>query len=114
LLFSLGLTALFHAWARVDPLLGLRLRGARLGRELLAGLALGLGSMVVIAAVYATFGWTSFEIDQRGRVGLNLVIGFLALLPAAASEEAVFRGYLLSVLESWRGWPWSLRPSCSG
>jgi membrane protease YdiL (CAAX protease family) len=103
-LFNLVLAAVFHAAVRVDPLLGLRRRGGGVGRELAIGLALGLGSMAVVAFAFVMLGWVSFFHRDLDDVLFLLAVAVIALVPVAASEEIAFRGYVLPVVESWLGW----------
>jgi membrane protease YdiL (CAAX protease family) len=104
-----GLAAAFHAWGGEDPLHGLRAGWRALGRDGLAGLALGLASMLLVAAAYSVLGWVAWEAEpQAGAILPALALSAVALLPAAAAEEIVFRGYVLRTLETWRGWPLAL------
>jgi membrane protease YdiL (CAAX protease family) len=112
LLAAVGLAAAFHAWGGEDPLHGLRAGRRALGREGLAGLALGLASMLAVGAAYSVLGWVAWEVEpQAGTIWPALALSAGALLPAAAAEEIVFRGYVLRTLETWRGWPLALAVS---
>jgi membrane protease YdiL (CAAX protease family) len=113
LALAVGGAALFYAWGGDDPWAGLRTGWRELGRDTLIGLGLGLGSMLVVAAVYAAFGWSAWP-GGAGAVGAALgalAVTGAALAPAAATEEVVFRGYILRTLEGWRGWPLALAAS---
>jgi CAAX protease family protein len=109
---AVGGAALFYAWARADPWAGLRGGWRALGRDTLIGLGLGLGSMALVAAVYAALGWAAWSVEgQAGAVWGGLALAVVLLVPAAATEEVVFRGYVLRTLEGWRGWPLALAGS---
>ncbi len=104
LLVAAGLAAAFHAWGGEDPLAGWRSGWRALGLDIAAGLALGLASMIAVAAVDFALGWSAWTAPDLGPalVGLGWMIA--VLVPAAAAEEVIFRGYVLRTLENWRGW----------
>lgn len=109
LITAFGLTYLFRAWAGDAPLADLRYDPphirARFLRDLGLGLALGLASMLLVLAVQVTFGWAALSFPTaKGASYGSAVLLFFTLLPAAAAEEVVFRGYLLQTLQAWRGW----------
>ncbi len=69
-------------------------------RELLAGLAIGGGPLVLAAAALALAGWLEYRPDagSAGAYVAAVVGALLVLAPAAAAEEALFRGYPFQVL----------------
>ena len=73
----------------------------RVGRDGTLGLALGLGTMLAIGGINLAFGWANWT-QGTGNLG-TFLLDALALLPLAAAEEVVFRGYLLRAIGGWRG-----------
>lgn len=69
-------------------------------RELVAGLAIGGGPLLIVAAALALAGWLGYRPDtgSAGAYGSALLGALLVLAPAAAAEEALFRGYPFQVL----------------
>ena len=67
----------------------------------LSGVALGALAIGLLAALFAIAGWAQFH---SGWTLNGLVTNAVVLLPAALAEEIAFRGYLLSLLDRWRGW----------
>ena len=105
LTWVLVVTWAFRRWLDKAPLRGLGFARAGLGRESAWGLGLALASMAIILAAHLALGWadTHLNASSLSSIGTLGVMG-LALLPAAAIEEIIFRGYLLQTLESWPGW----------
>lgn len=69
-------------------------------REVLAGLAVGGGPLVLLAAALALAGWLEYRPDAGsvGAYAVALLGALLALALPAAAEEALFRGYPFQVL----------------
>ena len=105
LIWALGITWAFRAWLDKAPLRDLGFARGAFGKEVMWGLLLGLAAMVAVLGAYLTLGWASIRMTTEavGAWGV-LVLMALALLPAAAAEEIIFRGYVLQTLMAWRGW----------
>jgi len=73
---------------------------SRTVRELLAGLAIGGGPLVLAAAALALAGWLEYRSDagNPGAYVAALLGALLVLALPAAAEEALFRGYPFQVL----------------
>ena len=69
-------------------------------REMVAGLAIGGGPLVLAAAALALAGWLEYRPDagSAGAYVAALLGGLVALGLPAAAEEALFRGYPFQVL----------------
>ncbi len=83
------------------PVHELALPGA--ARELLTGLAIGTGLMLVITGLLAALG-----VYRMSGASLNtgIVVGLMIGVGAAFAEEILFRGLLLRLLDAWLGtWP---------
>jgi membrane protease YdiL (CAAX protease family)/8-oxo-dGTP pyrophosphatase MutT (NUDIX family) len=98
---SLGLALLLGRLVDREPVATMGLEFSRTGRDGALGFVLGLGAMSAVAGIGLAAGWTHWE-RGAGNLG-TLLLDLLALLPAAAAEEIVFRGYLLRAIGSWRG-----------
>jgi uncharacterized protein len=74
-------------------------------RELAAGFAIGGGSLLAVALLLAAIGWLRYEPSHGSVTGyLATLVWYVVLLaPAAAAEEALFRGYPFQVLVRWLG-----------
>jgi uncharacterized protein len=74
-------------------------------RELVAGFAIGGGSLLAVALLLVAVGWLRYEPAYGSGSGYLATLGwYLVLLaPAAAAEEALFRGYPFQVLVRWLG-----------
>jgi len=95
----------FRRWLDKAPLRDLGFAPARLGRETLWGLGLGLASMLLILAAHLALGWADTHLNASGlSITGTLGVTALVLVPAAAIEEIIFRGYFLQTLENWPGW----------
>ncbi len=105
LLWALAQTWAFRRWLDKAPLRDLGFARGAFWKEVIAGLGLGLASMVVILAAHLVLGRAQFTLVTTGVAALGLLMSTaLVLVPAAATEEIIFRGYLLQTLEGWRGW----------
>jgi membrane protease YdiL (CAAX protease family) len=69
-------------------------------RESLLGLALGVGALALAVVAMLAFGKLGFGADDGTLAGWGAVVGtdFALLAIAAASEEALFRGYPFQVI----------------
>lgn len=109
-LFSLALIVLLtylcaRAWDRRSlASVGLQVDGAA-ARQFAAGLALGAALIAGVFAVEAALGWlTVTGAMPAPRWPGYVLLWFLALLPAAAYEEVMLRGYTFQALEEqWGG-----------
>jgi membrane protease YdiL (CAAX protease family) len=70
------------------------------GRELFAGVALGLCAFAASIAILALVG--AYRVVGLGTV-LPVVLALLSAIAAATIEEIVFRGVIFRLLEEWRG-----------
>jgi len=70
------------------------------GRELFAGVALGLGAFAASIAILALVG--AYRAVGLGAV-LPVVLALLSAIAAGTIEEIVFRGVVFRLLEEWRG-----------
>ena len=105
LLWALVQTWAFRRWLDKSPMRDLGFARGAFWKEVIVGLGLGLASMVVILAAHLALGWAQFALVTTGVAALGLLVSTaLVLVPAAATEEIIFRGYLLQTLEGWRGW----------
>jgi CAAX protease family protein len=104
LVWALAQTWVFRRWLDKAPMRGLGFARGAFWKEVVAGLGLGLASMGVILVVHLVLGWAEFTRMTTGAALGSLVSTALVLIPAAATEEITFRGYLLQTLEGWRGW----------
>jgi uncharacterized protein len=106
LLFVVLLTALcVRVWDRRSlTSVGFQLDGAA-GRQFAAGLALGALLIGLVFLVEAALGWLHLRSAMpAARWPGYLLLWLLALLPAAAYEEVMLRGYTLQALEQqWGG-----------
>lgn len=104
LLWALAQTWAFRRWLDKAPMRDLGFARGAFWKEVIAGLGLGLASMVVILVVHLALGWARLALVATGVAALGaLMTTALVLVPAAATEEIIFRGYLLQTLEGWRG-----------
>ncbi len=95
----------FRRWLDKAPLRDLGFAATRWGRESVGGLGLALGSMLVILGAHLAPGWAVINLSASGLAIVGtLSLTALVLLPAAAIEEIIFRGYLLQTLDGWLGW----------
>lgn len=106
LLLTLAVTLLFtRGWDR-RPLVsvGLQLDFAA-GRQFLAGLALGAVLMGAVFVIEAALGWLRvMRVLSLPQVLAHAALWLVALLPAAAAEELMLRGYTFQALEEqWGG-----------
>jgi membrane protease YdiL (CAAX protease family) len=102
--WSLLLAFICLRWLDGAPFTSLGFQRTDAGRELVLGLAVGTGSMLVVFGVLFALGWVRVQgtaLVPRPAPAVSLL---LALVLAAAFEEVVFRGYLLRTLLEWRGW----------
>jgi membrane protease YdiL (CAAX protease family)/8-oxo-dGTP pyrophosphatase MutT (NUDIX family) len=101
LLAALGLALLMGRFLDREPVETMGLERARLGRDAAWGMALGVGTMLLVGAIILALN------PQPLRAGSATWWAFLldavALLPAAAAEEVAFRGYLQRLFTTWRG-----------
>jgi membrane protease YdiL (CAAX protease family) len=69
-------------------------------RELVVGLAIGGGPLLLVAAALALVGWLEYRPDAGGAGAYTAALlgALLALALPAAAEEALFRGYAFQVL----------------
>ena len=112
LLWALAQTWAFRRWldnvgadGRPPQLRDLGFARGAFWKEVTIGLGLGLATMVVILVVHLALGWAQLALVATGAAALGaLLTTALVLVPAAATEEIIFRGYLLQTLEGWRGW----------
>jgi len=74
---------------------------ARAGRDGALGLLIGLAAMALIGGARLAMRWSVLE-PGAGDFG-GFLFDALALLPAAAAEEVIFRGYIQRALTIWRG-----------
>jgi membrane protease YdiL (CAAX protease family) len=83
------------------PLASVGLQADRVAaREFGSGLALGAGLIGAIFAVEAALGWLQVTRVAPGpQVLAHTALWFVVLLPAAASEEVLLRGYAFQALE---------------
>jgi membrane protease YdiL (CAAX protease family) len=76
------------------------------GKGLVSSISLGLvfGTLTFLAVGLLLWitGWASFHWH---RPAAELVTMVAVVLAPAASEEIAFRGYILSTLRGWKGWP---------
>jgi uncharacterized protein len=70
------------------------------GRELFAGVALGLGAFAASIAILALVG--AYRVVGLGTV-LPVVLALLSAIAAGTIEEIVFRGVVFRLLEEWGG-----------
>ncbi len=105
LLWALVVTWAFRRWLDQASLGSLGFARQGLWGETAWGLGGALASMGLILVIHLTLGWAEVGVlASASQVAGVLLVMFLALLPAAAIEEIVFRGYVLQTLEAWRGW----------
>ncbi len=93
--------AAYRSYARIFERRGLAefaVRGG--GRELFAGVALGVGAFSVSIAVLALLG--AYHVVGAGEP-LAVVLALLSAIAAGTIEEIVFRGVVFRLLEEWRG-----------
>lgn len=105
----LAATALTLRWVETDSWGVVWLdRRASQPRKIVLGLALGAAAIALPTALLIGVHWLA---PVRGDpeswwYGASRVT--LALAPAALTEELLARGYILSVLSRWWGWPWAI------
>lgn len=104
LLWTLTLTWAFRRWLDKAPFRDLGFARGAFWKEAAIGLGIGLASMIVVLLIQLVLRWASLTLAAGAAAPGALASTALALLPAAATEEIVFRGYVLQTLESWRGW----------
>jgi hypothetical protein len=104
LLWTLALTWAFRRWLDKAPFRALGLAGMGFWRDTLGGLLLGLASMAALLGLHLALGWAAITFPAEPSALGSLSVMILVLLPAAATEEIAFRGYLLQTVEGWRGW----------
>jgi membrane protease YdiL (CAAX protease family)/8-oxo-dGTP pyrophosphatase MutT (NUDIX family) len=98
---ALGLALLLGRFLDREPAETMGFARARLGRDTAAGLALGLGTMLLIGGVKLGFGWAT---PARGaQTAGTFLLEAAALLPLAMAEEVAFRAYLQRALTTWKG-----------
>ena len=73
-------------------------------RGILGGTALGAASILVPSALLLAIGWLVIEPTNVGGWGSAIRAAMLVLLPAACSEELLFRGYGFAVVRERFGW----------
>lgn len=105
LVAALGITFAFRRFFDRRPLLDLGLRVKKgLAREVVIGLALGLGLIAFIFVIELGAGWLAFDgfaWESRAITSLaaSLAGWFILFVCVAIYEELVFRGYVLQNLE---------------
>ena len=100
--WALALAGLCLRWIDGVPFAALGFRRSLAGRDTLLGLAAGGVSMLTVLGLFLAFGWMRVAAVTAPRADTGLAV-FVALAAAAASEEVVFRGYVLRALAEWRG-----------
>jgi membrane protease YdiL (CAAX protease family) len=83
-------------------------REAARPRLLVLGFALGALCIGLPILALVAGGWMKQAVSAPGSWWGALVRVSVVLLPAALLEELMTRGYILSVLRDWWGWPWSI------
>jgi membrane protease YdiL (CAAX protease family) len=83
-------------------------RGAARPRAIALGFAFGAVAIGLPTATLTSVHWLARTPgDATSWLGGALRVSFI-LLPAALAEELLARGYILSVLVKWWGWPWAI------
>ena len=73
-------------------------------RGICGGMAIGAASILLPSALLLAIGWLAVEPTEVGGWGRALSAPVLVLLPAACSEELLFRGYGFAVMRERFGW----------
>lgn len=103
--WALVVTWAFRRWLDKASLGSLGFARQGLWGETAWGLGGALVCMGLILAVHLALGWAEVGVAASAPQAAGvLLFMFFALLPAAAIEEIIFRGYVLQTLEAWRGW----------
>lgn len=99
----IGVTVLFATVIDRRPLshFGLQRRGW--AQNLLLGCLWAAAFVGLMFGIYATTGWVRFSVISNIPWGMWLIATVWLYPLIGVAEEMVFRGYLLSVLEEWRG-----------
>lgn len=101
LAYATGLALLMGRFLDREPVETMGFSLARAGRDGALGLLIGLGAMALIGGAQVILRWSALA-PGTGTAG-SFLLDALALLPAAAAEEVIFRGYVQRALTTWRG-----------
>jgi hypothetical protein len=98
---TVGLALLMGRFIDRQPAATMGFERHRVTRDSAIGLALGIATMLLIAAIRLVLGWATWQSGEG--TAWTFLLFVVALLPLAAAEEVVFRGYLLRAFNSWGG-----------